>query len=55
MAPYFCMVFLLMIFFTAANLAPLLFDFPISSRTLGTRTTAGTTKRSSLAGSGASE
>jgi hypothetical protein len=34
------MVFLLMIFFTAANLAPLLFDFPISSRTL---TTAGTT------------
>jgi hypothetical protein len=51
MAPYFCMIF-----FTVANLAPLLFDFPIPSRILTltlTLTAAGTTG-SLLAGSGAS-
>jgi hypothetical protein len=47
MAPYFCMVF-----FTVVNLAPLLFDFPISRRIL-TLTVAGTTG-SLLAGGGAS-
>jgi hypothetical protein len=55
-APYFCTVFLLMIFFTAANLAPLLFDFPIASRilTLSLTLTAAGTTGSSLAGGGAS-
>jgi hypothetical protein len=32
--PYLLMVFLVMIFFTAANLGPLLFDLPIKTQTL---------------------
>jgi hypothetical protein len=46
MAPYFCMIF------TVVNLAPLLFDFPISRRIL-TLTAVGTTV-SLLASGGAS-